>query len=214
MAVSDWSTTPVSNAAIGDVSIAEGCAPGNLNDAIRSVMAEARAKFDALDAQDQALIDRVFGLAITGLYNLTPTANSVPYFTGSNTASITALSGFVRGLLGAGDSDSLRNGINAIGITSANLSATSGHIALRHNVLPNDFTIRWGSTTIAQKGATTVAYDAAFNSWSVAVISAVSEYPDAGAQDNGPQVRSCGTANFLVWNAGRACTGFWIAVGI
>lgn len=39
MAVKDWSTTPSVNTAVGSVSIAEGCDPGGLNDAIREVMA-------------------------------------------------------------------------------------------------------------------------------------------------------------------------------
>lgn len=40
MAVTDYSTTPGSNTAISSINIAEGCAPANINDAIRQMMAD------------------------------------------------------------------------------------------------------------------------------------------------------------------------------
>lgn len=43
MGVADYSATPASNAAINGVNIAEGCAPGNVNDAIRQLMADIAA---------------------------------------------------------------------------------------------------------------------------------------------------------------------------
>lgn len=39
MSYTDWSTTAASNTSVDGTSIAEGCPPGNLNDAIRKVMA-------------------------------------------------------------------------------------------------------------------------------------------------------------------------------
>lgn len=46
MAVSSWSTSASSNTSVGGISIAEGMARGNVNDAIRAVMADAKAKFN------------------------------------------------------------------------------------------------------------------------------------------------------------------------
>lgn len=46
MAVSDYDTTPGNNTAISGISIAEGCSPGNLNDATRQMMADI-ASWDA-----------------------------------------------------------------------------------------------------------------------------------------------------------------------
>lgn len=43
MAFSDWSTTAGSNTSVGGVSIAEGMNPSDVNNAIRAVMAEAKA---------------------------------------------------------------------------------------------------------------------------------------------------------------------------
>jgi hypothetical protein len=39
---SDWSATAASNTTIDGTDIAEGCAPGNINNAIRSIMAAAK----------------------------------------------------------------------------------------------------------------------------------------------------------------------------
>jgi len=50
MSVGDWSTNADSNTLVGSVFIGENCPSKNLNNAVRQVMAEARAKFDQLDA--------------------------------------------------------------------------------------------------------------------------------------------------------------------
>ena len=46
MAVSDWSTTANSNSTIDGINIQEGCAPANINNAIRAVMANVRVFYD------------------------------------------------------------------------------------------------------------------------------------------------------------------------
>lgn len=46
MAVSDWSTSAGSNLSVGGVNIGEGMARSDVNNAIRAVMAEAKAEFD------------------------------------------------------------------------------------------------------------------------------------------------------------------------
>lgn len=55
MAVSDWSTSASENVTVGGINIGENCARGNVNDAIRAVMAEAKAGFSgsipALDTE-------------------------------------------------------------------------------------------------------------------------------------------------------------------
>lgn len=43
MAFSDYSSTASSNTTIGGISIAEGCPPGNINNAIRILAADAKA---------------------------------------------------------------------------------------------------------------------------------------------------------------------------
>lgn len=48
MAVQDWSATAANNIAINGTNIAESCAAGNVNDAIRAVMASVRVMYDGL----------------------------------------------------------------------------------------------------------------------------------------------------------------------
>jgi hypothetical protein len=48
MAVTDYSITPASNTSISGVNIAEGCAPGSINDAIRQLMADMRVLYNGL----------------------------------------------------------------------------------------------------------------------------------------------------------------------
>ena len=48
MAVSDYSTTPGANASISGINIAEGCPPGNINNAIRTLMADVRVMYNNL----------------------------------------------------------------------------------------------------------------------------------------------------------------------
>jgi hypothetical protein len=55
MAVSDYSTTPGNNASVGGVDIAENCAPGGLNNAIRQVMADIATAIGALTASPAEL---------------------------------------------------------------------------------------------------------------------------------------------------------------
>lgn len=46
MAVSDYSTSPNSNTSIGGINIGEGCPPGNINNALRQLMADMKG-YDA-----------------------------------------------------------------------------------------------------------------------------------------------------------------------
>ena len=50
MAFSAYSLTPASNITIAALSVAEGCAPANLNDAIRQLMADGKALSDQVVA--------------------------------------------------------------------------------------------------------------------------------------------------------------------
>lgn len=47
MAIWDWSSTAGSNTSIDTINIAEGCSPGNVNNALRAIMANVRAAFSS-----------------------------------------------------------------------------------------------------------------------------------------------------------------------
>lgn len=60
MAVDDWSTTAGSNTSIDGVNIDEGCSPAGINNAIRSIMAAVKAKFDNLSNTFALLASPIF----------------------------------------------------------------------------------------------------------------------------------------------------------
>lgn len=57
MAFSDYSATPSSNGTIASINIAEGCPPANINNAIRQIMADAKA-FDNAKADATLLVTK------------------------------------------------------------------------------------------------------------------------------------------------------------
>lgn len=89
---SDWSATPASNTTIDGVSIAEGCAPGNVNNALRSIM--AAAKTFANDAVVGSNYMPKAGGAFTGSITRSG-AGAYPYW---NSASLTAGAMYVQTL--------------------------------------------------------------------------------------------------------------------
>lgn len=48
MAISDYNTDPSLNKTISGINIDEFCPPGNLNNAVRQIMADVKFKFDSL----------------------------------------------------------------------------------------------------------------------------------------------------------------------
>jgi hypothetical protein len=48
MSFSDYSTSPASNTTIGGVSVAEGCAAGNVNNALRQIAADGKELSDTV----------------------------------------------------------------------------------------------------------------------------------------------------------------------
>jgi len=60
----DYLPTPAANVSLGGISVAEGCPPGNLNNAIRQLMADGRALADEVAAIDPGM--PVSGGSFTG----------------------------------------------------------------------------------------------------------------------------------------------------
>ena len=55
MSVKDYNVEPELNVSISGISIAEGCAPSGINDALRQLMADVKAEKDARDAAHASL---------------------------------------------------------------------------------------------------------------------------------------------------------------
>lgn len=82
MAVSDWDTVASNNTDVGGISIAEGMNPGNVNDAIREMMAQIATLLPTLeraDADSTVTANRAFtgdvdltGANVSGIYGGAP----------------------------------------------------------------------------------------------------------------------------------------------
>ena len=97
MAVSDWSTTAASNTDVGGVNTAEGMNPGDVNNAIREMMAQIKAFYDN-----------------TGLLDANSTFTGNNTFSGNNT--FTGVGGFFHAVKGA---DQTRNSTTTLADDSA-----------------------------------------------------------------------------------------------
>jgi microcystin-dependent protein len=100
MALGDWSSTPASNATVLGVNIGEGCPPGNVNDAMRKMMADVAAGVNVsllgtflasttLDNARTALGVAAGSTSLNNLAALTNTNGKQPYMTGSDGWSLT-----------------------------------------------------------------------------------------------------------------------------
>ena len=191
MSVSSYSTTPSSNATISGTNIAEGCAAGNMNDAVRQLMADIRAELtDAvLSITAKATVADIrtaLGVlastnASTALSGLTPAADQLPYFTGGSAASLTTLSSFMRTLLDDADAATARGTLGIVNVTSSSLISNGGF-----RVYSDGFKETWGYVTIGANsaGSYTVPAGASHSSWIIPSLSMTVQNGNAGQSEN------------------------------
>lgn len=208
MSVQDWSTTPSANTTVGGVFIGENCPPGNVNNGIRSVMAEAKAKFNSIDSAITGLAPDATLQAIAALVTA---ANKLPYFTGVDTAALADLTPFARTLLDDADAATARATLGAVGVLASSFT-NPGYLKL--SIAGTAFMMQWGSLTIPANSIQTVPYPQAYTSFSIAVCSSTAEYPNTDAQQNPTGVYSCSTTGWVGFNAGTSSPVFWISVGV
>lgn len=92
MAVKDYSTDPNLNTSINGINIAEGCAPGNINNAIRQVMADTADGVVQYYAQSKTSGEKQIARDNIGLGNVDNTSDANKPV---STATLTALNGKV-----------------------------------------------------------------------------------------------------------------------
>lgn len=137
MPVSDWSTNPDLNTSVGGTFIGENCPPSNVNDGERQIMAEAKAKFDSIDAASG-------GASVAALGALTPVANKLAYYTGPTTAALADLTAYARTLLAAVDAPTAMALLGGITVSSFT-PGINGVLSLL--IAGQRLIIQWGTVT-------------------------------------------------------------------
>lgn len=66
MAIKDWSSSAASNTAVDGININEGCLPGNINDAMRSIMANVKVgDFGSTGPKADSISESTAGAGVT-----------------------------------------------------------------------------------------------------------------------------------------------------
>jgi len=182
MAVSDWSETASANTTIDTINIGEGCSPGNINDAIRAVM--AAVKTFSLGVQSSGT-SQPLDATLTALAAVTTAANKLIYATGSDTFATTDLTAFARTILDDADAAAVRTTIGALGaLSSSSLVENGGYI-----VHANGLKETWGYVDVGANGYGSYSLPVAHSSWVLPVAS-----PSVGA-GNTSQSENAGVYN-------------------
>lgn len=124
MAVSDYSTSEGSNTSISGINIAEGCSPGNINNAIRQLMADVKTLANGLDVGSDV---QAYDAGLASIAGLTTAANKMIYTTALDTYAVTDLTAAGRALLDDADAAAqlLTLGAQASDATLTSLSGLS-----------------------------------------------------------------------------------------
>lgn len=160
MSVSSYSTTASSNATISGTNIAENCPAGNLNNAIRQMMADIRTELTdavltltakATVAEIRTALDALEATAaVEAIGALTPAADKVPYYTSASAAALATLTNFARTLLDDADAATARTTLGAEQSAVVSGGATSGKQKIGQLTLTwRDHTVGGGSTVCA-----------------------------------------------------------------
>lgn len=217
MAFSDWSTAQASNGTVLGVNIAENCAPGNVNDAIRIAMADLRTAIhpvlgtflasSSLASARSNLGVTEGGASMTAFGALTNSANKLPYMTGGDAWALADFTSFGRTLAALGDVAALVALIGGLTVTASSL-ANPGYIHLS-----NGLKFQWGTGSLGANSSGSINYPLAFSSFAICI-------PNGGPNGTSSEgdvhvVAASGTTSQSIVNSGNA-TGFynWIAVGV
>lgn len=200
------------------MNITEGATPvANVNNALRSVMAQLRSAFStalsgffagtsALPVANGGTGGTTAAAGRTALAAAASGANSDI----TSLAGLTTALSILQGGTGATSAAAALTNLGAIGVTASSL-ASPGYV--KFNIGGTNLIVQWGTGTAAGNGNTVVTYPTAFTTFSIPLVSGNSA--DLGAQDNGPATTAAATANFTVTNAYVGAIAFWwIAVGV
>jgi hypothetical protein len=204
VSVQDWNTDAGQNTTVGGINIAENCPAGNVNNALREIMAQIAEWVDDPGFQAE-------NANLSALAALSFVANRLLYTNGSGVLSLATLDPFMRGLLATANAPTLCNSIGAIRVSALSLN-NPGYVRLQLGT--NQFLqAAWGTASVSG-GGVNILYPANFPNMGFPVISGGGG--GSGSQINPPFVNASGIAanGFPVINPrGEGTTISWVAVG-
>lgn len=208
----DWSTTANSNGTTLGINVAEGCDAANINNAIREMMAELKAK---LDAQDSAIT--AAGTAdptIAAIAALTFAADQFMYSTGPDAFSVGPMTAFGRTLAGLASYSALLTGLGFAYSTTG----TPGSAGWKLSVdipIPALGTLRFnfGITSVSGNTAVTDTFQSNFTT----LFGAVGPGVNSANTSDGDNVYAYGNSTSTIGltnGVPSTLNFFWLAVGL
>lgn len=155
--VSEWSSTPSNNTDIGGINIAEGCAPSNINNAIRELMAQVKDMQTGSDS-DGLVVGGAFtcsgSAAFSSTVALGSSATATTQSPGDNTTKV-ATTAYVKTAVdsAAGFTDP---GANGIVVRTAVNTSTARTISAGTGISISNGNGVSGNPTITNTGVTSV----------------------------------------------------------
>ncbi|MEK7414484.1 MAG: hypothetical protein AAB263_14310, partial [Planctomycetota bacterium] len=207
-----YSTNPDSNVTALGTNIAELCAAGSINNAIRILMADLTTWYNAAQPLIATIAAKQPGNAVlTALAGAGAAANQIAVYTGSDQAGLTPLTPFMQTVLDDADSATACVTLGAVRVASMSL-ANPGYIRFQiSGIAPFYFQIAFGSAIFAP-GSNSVNYHTAFPNVSFCVLSAGGGGP--AEERNNPGVSATSASGFTAFSTlAGSTTGWYIAIG-
>jgi hypothetical protein len=206
LAITDYDQTAANNASISGISIAEGSTPpGNVNNALRQLMADIATALDDgtfLGGADFQPLDAL----LTAIAALTVAADKGLYFTGSDAPALFDLTSAARTLLSKSSQADMLTYIGGQAAPAVSGSGSSGKINLG-----SGFTFTWRDVTVSSSGGTfTYGGNHTYLSWGRAWV----EGDDGTGNDVSPRVTSSGLSSATVGNSGNAANITLFSIGV
>jgi hypothetical protein len=172
------------------------------------------ATAQSFDGTGDITIPVTLANALLALANLTPAANKIPVYSGTNTATLTTITDFAKTLLSKGSADDVRSAIGAVnasgaGVVAGDVSNASAWWVKLGGTIP--LIIQGGYNETPTNKTRTITYPVAFSSIIGAWIAEIASRPDS---DWGELTSKPNNTQLVYYQNGRSTGAYWYAIGV